>query len=374
MLSPLLSSNSPTAVADTIAPISAAQTVEPTAAAQTVGPTAAARTVGPTTAGQTGAASGSAQISASAARREIEARDLKENARAKSIRNFRQYLLALLTGLPPPVPPLQAERPRLILLPDNAMGARCLDGSPPGYYFRAGAGGGKNMWHIYLPGGAWCGTAAQCVARSKTWLGSSTFYPDDPDSKVIRPPFTGILSSNSSVNPAFYNWNLVRPIYCDGGGFAGTTGRVEVGGGRAVYLDGWNILRAIMDDLKWNRGFKSASQILLSGSSAGGQAVVALCDRIAAAFPWAPTKCISDSGFFIDSKDRTGGFTWRTYATSVVDMHQPKWSCMDGEIQNRTAPHCTPLHQPKWRNAPRRTPLSPPSPSPPLSLVWCVNT
>ncbi|CAI5510202.1 unnamed protein product [Closterium sp. Naga37s-1] len=223
-----------------------------------------------------------------------------------------------------------AERPRLILLPDNAFGARCLDGSPPGYYFRAGTGAGRSMWHIYLPGGAWCGSAAQCVARSKMWLGSSTFYPDDPNSKVVRPPFGGILSSNSSVNPAFYNWNLVRPIYCDGGGFAGTTGRVEVGGGRVLFLDGWNILRSIMDDLKSNRGFKSAVQILLSGSSAGGQAVVALCDRIAAAFPWAATKCIADSGFFIDSKDRTGGFTWRTYAKSVVDLHQPKWSCMDG--------------------------------------------
>ncbi|CAI5480423.1 unnamed protein product [Closterium sp. Yama58-4] len=313
------------------------------------------------------------------------------------------------------------------------MGARCLDGSPPGYYFRVGTGAGKNMWHIYLPGGAWCGSAAECVARSKTRLGSSTFYPDDPNSKVIRPPFMGILSSNSSTNPAFYNWNLVRPIYCDGGGFAGTTGRVEVGGGKVLYLDGWKIVRAILDgewcgcgerwstvmagdlqgrpggwrwgvgkcctwmggrsfglfwmvsgvvvvkggllycdgggfagttgrvevgggkvlyldgwkivraildDLKSYRGLKSAAQILLSGSSAGGQAVVALCDRIAAAFPWAATKCISDSGFFIDSKDRTGGFTWRILAKSVVDLHQPKWSCLDGpdSLYLRTLP------------------------------------
>ncbi|CAI5473869.1 unnamed protein product [Closterium sp. Yama58-4] len=321
MLSPLLSRYSPTAIAQTIAPISAAQTV---------GPTTAGQTFAPTTAAQTGAASFSAQISASAARREIEARDLKENARARSIRNFRQYLLALLAGFPPPVPPLQAERPRLILLPDNSMGARCLDGSPPGFYFRAGTGAGKNMWHIYLPGGAWCVSAGECVERSKTRLGSSTFYPDDPNSEVIRPSFTGILSSNSSINPAFHNWNLVRPIYCDGGGFAGTTGRVETEGGKVLFLDGWKIVRAILDDLKSYRGFKSAAQILLSGSSAGGQAVVSLCDRIAAAFPWAATKCVSDSGFFIDSKDRTGGFTWRVLAKSVVDLHQPKWTCLNG--------------------------------------------
>ncbi|CAI5496457.1 unnamed protein product, partial [Closterium sp. Naga37s-1] len=83
-------------------------------------------------------------------------------------------------------------------------------------------------------------------------------------------------------------------------------------------------------DLKSNRGIKSADQILLVGSSAGGQAIVAFCDRIAAAFPWAATKCISDSGFFIDSKDRLGGNTWRASAQMLVDFHKPKWTdCMD---------------------------------------------
>ncbi|GJP49095.1 hypothetical protein CLOM_g8355 [Closterium sp. NIES-68] len=278
----------------------------------------------PTTAVQTIAAFESVQ-KRSAARREAK-------ARSRIIWLFTQYLLSLLAGQPPPPTPAQTERPRLILLPANALGATCLDGSPPGYYFRPGTGAGKRMWHIYLPGGAWCGSAADCVARSKTWLGSSTFYPDDPNSEVIRPPFNGMLSSNSTHNPPFYSWNLVRPIYCDGGGFAGTTGRLDVGNGTGLHLSGWKIMRAIMADLKANRGIKSAAQILLSGSSAGGQAVISLCDRIAAAFPWAPTKCIADSGFFIDSKDRWGGFTWRGVAKGVVDMHRPKWSssCMDG--------------------------------------------
>ncbi|GJP49096.1 hypothetical protein CLOM_g8356 [Closterium sp. NIES-68] len=153
----------------------------------------------------------------------------RAKARTRSIWLFTQYLLSLLAGNPPPPTPAQTERPRLILLPDNALGAKCLDGSPPGYYFRPGTGAGKSMWHIYLPGGAWCGSAADCVARSKTLLGSSTFFTNDPTSEVIHPGFTGMLSSNSTDNPPFYSWNLVRPIYCDGGGFAGTTGRAGRG-------------------------------------------------------------------------------------------------------------------------------------------------
>ncbi|GJP33092.1 hypothetical protein CLOM_g17654 [Closterium sp. NIES-68] len=113
------------------------------------------------------------------------------------------------------------------------------------------------MWHIYcregrgaplLPTvsrGARHGLGAarstpddpnsECVARSKTWLGSRTFYPDTLRSSA---PFTGMLSSNSSINPPFHSWNLVRLIYCDGGGFAGATGRLNVGGGTVLYLDG----------------------------------------------------------------------------------------------------------------------------------------
>ncbi|CAI6005203.1 unnamed protein product [Closterium sp. NIES-65] len=194
--------------------------------------------------------------------------------------------------------------------------------SPPGYYFRAGTGAGKSMWHIYLPHGGWCRNANECVGRSKTALGSSTFYPDDPTNATLspnfdgilstagsnrsinppvllsscsrlqlpsthrpsspiwtaflaataastRPPFrlffsstprshsrlqtipspgfNGILSSNSSINPPFYNWNLVRLIYCDGGGYSGTAGRLEINNDTAINLDGWNIVQAVIE-------------------------------------------------------------------------------------------------------------------------------
>ncbi|CAI5535886.1 unnamed protein product [Closterium sp. Naga37s-1] len=52
-------------------------------------------------------------------------------------------------------------------------------------------------------------------------------------------------------------------------------------------------------DLQANRGIRSASRLLISGSSAGGQAVVHLCDTIAAAVPSANARCVVDSGFFV---------------------------------------------------------------------------
>ena len=90
----------------------------------------------------------------------------------------------------------------------------CLDGSPPGYYMRAGSGEGANKWILYLMGGGWCEGSEDCYKRSMTELGSTTKYPETTT-------LEGLLSDNSTVNPDFYNWNIVYVIYCDGASFAG---------------------------------------------------------------------------------------------------------------------------------------------------------
>ncbi|CAI7834451.1 unnamed protein product [Closterium sp. NIES-53] len=63
----------------------------------------------------------------------------------------------------------------------------------------------------------------------------------------------------------------------------------------------------------------------LDGSSAGGQAVVHLCDTIAAAVPSADARCVVDSGFFVDSEDRSGNFYFRSLAQKMVALHQPNF-------------------------------------------------
>lgn len=90
----------------------------------------------------------------------------------------------------------------------------CLDGSAPGYYIREGSGEGAGKWILHLEGGGWCGTKRDCLDRSKTALGSSTFWPPTQE-------FHGFLSDNATVNPDFYNWTMIYLMYCDGMSFTG---------------------------------------------------------------------------------------------------------------------------------------------------------
>ncbi|GJP42050.1 hypothetical protein CLOM_g1646 [Closterium sp. NIES-68] len=212
----------------------------------------------------------------------------------------------------------------LTLLPNNAYGAKCLDGSPPGYYFRPGVGEGRLKWHIYLPGGGWCIGESDCEARSKDYLGRSSAWASSVtgNSGGHVPLTDGILSTDSGTNPSFYKWNTVIIAYCDGGGYTGTRGKVVTKSGKTLYLDGRNIVQAVLDDLKANRGMRSASEVLLSGQSAGGQAVVMLCDKVAESVPSARTKCIADSGFFLDSKAIDGGSSFRDSFEKFAAFHQ----------------------------------------------------
>lgn len=96
----------------------------------------------------------------------------------------------------------------------RVQGAVCLDGSPPGYYLRSAPAGGVSTkkWILHLGGGGWCGNSSNCYNRSMTSLGSSKSWP-------ASTALNGFLSDNQSVNPSFYDWNIVYLMYCDGSSF-----------------------------------------------------------------------------------------------------------------------------------------------------------
>ncbi|CAI5513017.1 unnamed protein product [Closterium sp. Naga37s-1] len=237
----------------------------------------------------------------------------------------------------------------------KSIGRQSSVETPPGYYFRQGVGTGANNWLIDLPVGGWCTTVQECAKRAGTEFGSTRRWPKvlggggaaasaasavadavyqySVTAAGARSSSRGILSTDPRVNPTFHNWNLVRFVYCDGGGYAGRVRWKPVNSSLIVYLDGWRISKAIFMDLRTRRGLTSATNIIMSGSSAGGQAVVTLCDQLAEMAPAARTKCLMDSGFFIDSPDRAGVYSFRAMAQRLVGLHQSLGNprCQRGE-------------------------------------------
>ncbi|CAI6005636.1 unnamed protein product [Closterium sp. NIES-65] len=217
----------------------------------------------------------------------------------------------------------QGKNLTLHVLADNTYGAKCLDGSPPGYFLRRGSGAGKEAWHIFLPGGGWCATAEDCAARATTAMGSTRpWTPRRKSARRLAVLFKGILSPVRRRNPNFYDWNLVVPLYCDGGGYAGRAGWKKVNDSTAIFMDGWRIMKAVLSDLMDQRGLNSATQVLLSGCSAGGQAVVMLCDQVETLLPSATVKCLMDGGFFLDARDRNDNLRFRSLVKRVTSLHQ----------------------------------------------------
>ncbi|XP_042511541.1 pectin acetylesterase 5-like [Macadamia integrifolia] len=191
-------------------------------------------------------------------------------------------------------------------------GAVCLDGSAPGYHFQKGFGSGANNWLLHMEGGGWCETVASCSTRKRTALGSSKYMD-----RVV--PFSGILSSDASQNPEFFNWNKVKIRYCDGASFSGNPEK-EFKNGTKLFFRGQIIWEAIMDELL-SIGLAHTSQAILSGCSAGGLATLIHCDDFRELLPKdAIVKCVSDAGFFLDVEDISGTRAIRSFYHNVVDL------------------------------------------------------
>ena len=112
----------------------------------------------------------------------------------------------------------------------EAFGARTLDGSPSGYYYRAGSE--NDSFVIHLDGGGLCINEKDCKHRANTTKGTSTkWLPNSTDG-------AGMLSSNTSFNP-FGNWNHIRVPYGSGDVYIGTH---SVPNSDGLYFAGHNTL------------------------------------------------------------------------------------------------------------------------------------
>ncbi|CAI5982176.1 unnamed protein product [Closterium sp. NIES-64] len=219
------------------------------------------------------------------------------------------------------IPPLQ-----LILAEEgNAEGAVCLDGSAPGFYYRKGYGSGQHNWVLFFEGGAWCASPHACEYRARMHLGS-TKHARSVAVMLDRQngSMQGMLSNNRTVNPDFYNWNAVYFIYCDGGSFSGHQDQPVRFNGIPLYMRGRRVADLLVKHLMEQKGLGHAKKVrggsvrvgsvrvgsvrvgsvVVSGSSAGGVALLLHCDRVrdtlTAASPSMHVRYLADASMFLD--------------------------------------------------------------------------
>jgi hypothetical protein len=73
-------------------------------------------------------------------------------------------------------------------------------------------------------------------------------------------------------------------MYCDGGSFSGDRTESIIVNGTQLFFRGRRILDAVLDYLKESHGLASATEVLLSGGSAGGLSTFLHADYVRSQF------------------------------------------------------------------------------------------
>ncbi len=174
--------------------------------------------------------------------------------------------------------------------------AVCNDGTKPIMYTQPGTGDGRNKWVIYFQGGAGCATEAACLARSVN-NHDLTSSVDDNLPERITPE--GIISTVPEVNPDFATYNHVFLHYCSSDAYAGD-GERKIGPATWQFR-GKEIVAAMIYQLAepttGDPSLKDATEVLITGGSAGAMGVANNLDRIAERLAPVPVKGISDAGW-----------------------------------------------------------------------------
>eukprot|EP00055_Hartaetosiga_balthica_P018220 m.130795 g.130795 ORF g.130795 m.130795 type:complete len:444 (+) comp9473_c0_seq5:3561-4892(+) len=178
-----------------------------------------------------------------------------------------------------------------------ANGAVCLDGTPAGFYFApANDPAANTRWQIYFEGGGWCYDEMDCWGRSKTNLGSSNNWGNKSE-------MGGLMDSDCTANPSFCTWNRVELAYCDGNSFSGNRDDPISVNGDKIFFRGRRIIDAVIQTLM-GLGLSNASEVMLTGCSAGGLATYLHADYVhgvlQSKIPSLQVfKALSISGFFL---------------------------------------------------------------------------
>lgn len=162
----------------------------------------------------------------------------------------------------------------------------CRDGSAAGVSLRKNEKSSKLL--IYLEGGLYCLDGLSCLVN-----------PVNVDNPLFNSPrreiTTGIFDRDNPDNPV-RDWNIVYVPYCTGDGHAGVNEQpVRIPGvlGAQRFVGQLNLqkfLRRLVPT------FPNASDVLLTGISAGGFGVMHSASLVQDSFPHVKVKFVNDSG------------------------------------------------------------------------------
>ena len=190
--------------------------------------------------------------------------------------------------------PLSESTIYLTLLDEKYDEARCMDGTKSGYYYQASSQSSESKkWVLYLFGGGECDNMYSCQYQLNTSLGSSNYFAANYSSS------SGwyLASDYCPYNPGFCNWNHVGVPYCSQDLHSGRV-TVPTEDTWGLYFSGHIILKSILDDLDLLYNFNEATEIVVTGASAGGIGVWMNVDYIQERYPNARVTAATIAGYY----------------------------------------------------------------------------
>jgi hypothetical protein len=177
----------------------------------------------------------------------------------------------------PPGDPITATPLQWTAVP--VTGALCRDGNETGFGVNVNTTSDKLL--IYLEGGGACFNGATCLSNPQSWAPTESALSRSVDKYALL---------SRTGNSPFKDWNLVFVPYCTGDVFTGATMTGYQGKPQMGYSNYVKYLQRIIAT------FKGQSQVVLSGSSAGGFGIAFNWLVTQDAFGSVPVHALDDSG------------------------------------------------------------------------------
>jgi hypothetical protein len=208
------------------------------------------------------------------------------------------WVTSLVNYSPAPAPPPGMDSRTVPQPTADKHGAKCLNGDAPTVEMRLNKS--STQWVLFLEGGGWCygasanATIASCAGRGGFVPGIDAVVGESSASEAAArrqtPDYGGVMGSSPETNPDFHTWNAVFIHYCDGASMGSSrTDPIAVkdkkGKPAQLWMRGRNNFNAVIDDLLTTQGLDKATEVILSGGSAGGLAVFYNLDHLVTLLP-----------------------------------------------------------------------------------------